>query len=114
LVKTHNRKRVRVVNLGKIEGRTVEYCAYCKKTGQKVEAGHFVGPKSSTPTLVDKRGQALCDFHWWMMFERLPSGKAITWVQYLKKWGKGDYPGLTFPPKQVQNSELAKLKKKHR
>jgi hypothetical protein len=88
-------------------------CESCEKSGIRTEAGHFIGPKSSRPLLTDKKGRALCDFHWWLMFESSPTKGGSAWDEYIRKWGKPDYPRMTWPPRRAQLAELAKLKKKH-
>jgi hypothetical protein len=90
----------------------VDYCHSCEDSGIKTEAGHFVGPKSSRPLLTDKKGRPLCDFHWWLMFEIMPSEGGMSWAEYTRKWTKPDLPKMTWPPKKVQVAELAKLKKR--
>jgi len=90
----------------------VDYCHSCDKSGIKTEAGHFIGPKSSCPPLTDKKGRPLCDFHWWLMFESSPSKGGMTWVEYTRKWGKPDYPKMTWPPEKAPTAGQAKLKKR--
>ncbi|MGD0319177.1 MAG: hypothetical protein ABSB56_05740 [Nitrososphaerales archaeon] len=92
--------------------KMVDYCHSCKESGIGTEAGHFIGPKSSFPLLTDKKGRPLCDFHWWLMFESLPSKGGMTWAEYTEKWGKPDYPKLTWPPEKVQTAGLKKLKQR--
>jgi len=91
----------------------VDYCYSCDESGIKTEAGHFVGPKSSTPLLTDKKGRPLCDFHWWMMFESPASRGGISWTEYTQKWGGPGLPKLTWPPDWEQAVQLRKSGKKH-
>ena len=91
----------------------VDYCSSCLEAGIETEAGHFVGPKSSTPLLTDKKGRPLCDFHWWLKFESPATRGGITWAEYTRKWGKTDLPKLTSPPVQDQAMQLEKFREKH-
>lgn len=90
----------------------VDYCFYCAESGVVTEAGHFVGPKSTTPLLTDKKGRPLCDFHWWLMYEGPTSEGGISWAEYTETWGKPDLPKLTMPPNSEQAAELADSTKK--
>ena len=91
----------------------VDYCFSCQADGIETEAGHFVGPKSSTPLLTDKKGRPLCDFHWWLMFEGPASKGGISWTEYTEEWGRPDLPKLTWPPAGEQAAQLAKFSKEH-
>jgi len=91
----------------------VEYCYFCRQAGIETEAGHFVGPKSSTPLLTDKRGRPLCDFHWWLMFESPAFKGGITWTEYNRKWGRPDLPKLTCPPDPEREAQLEEFRMKH-
>ena len=91
----------------------VDYCYSCEESGVETEAGHFVGPKSSTPLLTDKKGRPLCDFHWWLMFESPSTKGGISWAEYTHKWGRPDLPKLTWPPNREQAAQSEKFGKKH-
>ena len=95
------------------KNKMVDYCYYCAESEIVTEAGHFVGPKSTTPLLTDKKGRPLCDFHWWLVFEGPTSRGGISWAEYTETWGKPDLPKLTMPPDTEQAARLASSKKKH-